>query len=459
MNKFFYYFYILSLLFLFYLFGFISFKYDLFPKLWLNGSINLFIKDLDESRRNILLNGLKSISENKNSDEFQYTIKKNFKADINILKKKEFPGYMLLSLSNEKFSKNNFSLYKNFSEKIHSWTFENTIKPTVMLHIFPNGNSIIYNNEFISLISSNSKEIWKLKKIVHHWGSVIGDKLYIPGRKFVNYPEDLDTNSKKNNIGKCKVENAMADTILVINVKDGTIINEIDLLPIISSHPILSKKIGYSKKIFSKLKTDREDGYFGSLFLGPSYCDDLTHLNDIKILNEENLKYFNNGKVGDLLLSVHTMDTIVLIDHESLKIKWYLRENFKRQHSPSITKNGMILVFDNKGGSKKFGKTRIVSYDLNNESFHSTFNGNSNFFFESLIRGRIQIFNDEIYVTSSQQGEVFKLNCLNENLNKCEPELLFASVNKDKPESIFVADFYSKDFFLKDFLTKTNQIQ
>ena len=81
MNKFFYYFYILSLLFLVYLFGFISFKYDLFPKSWLNGSINLFIKDLGESKRTILLNGIKSISENKNSDEFQYTIKRNYNSN------------------------------------------------------------------------------------------------------------------------------------------------------------------------------------------------------------------------------------------------------------------------------------------------------------------------------------------------------------------------------------------
>ncbi len=153
------------------------------------------------------------------------------------------------------------------------------------------------------------------------------------------------------------------------------------------------------------------------------------------------------------------MDTLVLVDHKSLKIKWYLRKNFKRQHSPSITKDGMILIFDNKGGSKNFGKTRIVSYNLNNKKFHSIFEGNNKFFFESLIRGRIQIFKNEIYITSSQQGEVFKLNCLNENLNECEPNLLFASLNKDKPESIFVADFYSEDFFSKDFLIKLNQIQ
>ena len=40
----------------------------------------------------------------------------------------------------------------------------------------------------------------------------------MPGRKYANYPEDLDDNSKKIKIGKCKVDNALVDTILIIDV-------------------------------------------------------------------------------------------------------------------------------------------------------------------------------------------------------------------------------------------------
>ena len=46
MHKFFYYFYLVSLLLLFYLIGFFTFKYEFFPKSWLDGSINLFLKKL-----------------------------------------------------------------------------------------------------------------------------------------------------------------------------------------------------------------------------------------------------------------------------------------------------------------------------------------------------------------------------------------------------------------------------
>ena len=130
------------------------------------------------------------------------------------------------------------------------------------------------------------------------------NKLYVPGRKYENYPEDLPDSAKNLNVAKCKVKNALADTIVVINMVDGSVEKKINLLPIIASHPILGKKLGYSKKLFSKLKNDQEDNIFKSSFLGPSYCDDLLHLNDVKILQENDLKYFNQSKIGDYLLSL-----------------------------------------------------------------------------------------------------------------------------------------------------------
>ena len=95
-----------------------------------------------------------------------------------------------------------------------------------MLSIFPDGEILVYNDKYVSLISSESKEIWKTKKIIHHWGSIVENKLYVPGRKYANYPEDLDENSKKNKIGKCKVKNALVDTIVIMDLANGNILDE-----------------------------------------------------------------------------------------------------------------------------------------------------------------------------------------------------------------------------------------
>ena len=357
----------------------------------------------------------------------------------------------------DKFNNENFGLYDNNGKRVFTWKFDETIKPTIALSVDRKGNLLVYNDKYVSLISSDSKEIWRTEKIIHHWGTVSNKHLFIPGRKFENYPEDLDKNSKKLNIGKCKVKNALADTIIKINMSNGKIVNEIDLLPIISSHPSLGKKLGYSKKLFSKLKNDRGNSIFESLFLGPSYCDDLLHLNDIKILEQHQLKFFKNAKVGDYLLSLHTIDSIVLVDHETLKVKWYLRDKMKRQHSPNITKDGYLVIFDNKGSDKKYGRSRISKYDLKEKKYQSFFDGTEDFFFESSIRGRIQLYDNKIFVTSSQQGEIFKLNCINKKLSSCEASLLFNSYKNDKPNSIFVGDFYSKGFFEEDFISKLNK--
>ena len=133
MNKFFYYFNKISIIILIYLFGFLSFKFDFKPKAWLNSSINLFIEDLKDTQKNFLLKNLKKISENENSDEFQYFVNKNL--NLEFLSEKKYNAYMLLSLSTDDFNESNFGLYASTTKKVHSWSFENTIKPKVLLKI------------------------------------------------------------------------------------------------------------------------------------------------------------------------------------------------------------------------------------------------------------------------------------------------------------------------------------
>ena len=81
MDKFFYYLNKISIILLIYLLGFLTFKFDFVSKNWLNSSINLFIEELSDKPKNFLLNGLRSLSEDKNSEEFQYFLKKNVKPE------------------------------------------------------------------------------------------------------------------------------------------------------------------------------------------------------------------------------------------------------------------------------------------------------------------------------------------------------------------------------------------
>ena len=125
------------------------------------------------------------------NEEFQFTINRNTFKNEQI----DYEGFLLISLSLSQFNNDNIGLYKNNREKVFSWSFDKTIKPKIALHLDQNGNILVYNDTHVSLISNKSNEIWRSKKVIHHWGTVFEGKLFIPGRKYLNYPEDLDEKS------------------------------------------------------------------------------------------------------------------------------------------------------------------------------------------------------------------------------------------------------------------------
>ena len=85
---------------------------------------------------------------------------------------------------------------------------------------------------------------------------------------------------------------------------------------------------------------------------------------------------------------------IALIDKKKHNIKWYVQGKFKYQHSPRITKNGTVLIFDN---YYEGGRSRIVEIDIDSKEIVGYFS-NKDFKFFSNTRGRIQLFDNKIFV-------------------------------------------------------------
>ena len=72
MDKFFYYLNKISIIILIYLIGFLTYKFDFVPKNWLNSSINIFIDELGDKPKTYLLNSFRNLSEDRNSEEFNF---------------------------------------------------------------------------------------------------------------------------------------------------------------------------------------------------------------------------------------------------------------------------------------------------------------------------------------------------------------------------------------------------
>ena len=90
---------------------------------------------------------------------------------------------------------------------------------------------------------------------------------------------------------------------------------------------------------------------------------------------------------------------------------------------------------------------------------------NKNFKFFSNTRGRIQLFDNKIFIQSSDQGEIFEIICEDTKYlsdEKCKSKFLYSSIfssfypntgvsveGKYVKDKIYIGDFYKKLNFFK----------
>jgi hypothetical protein len=95
------------------------------------------------------------------------------------------------------------------------------------------------------------------------------------------------------------------------------------------------------------------------LLLTPNPCDPL-HLNFIEYIDATKAEVVDLADVGDLLISLRDINTILIFSPQTGSIKWIETGRYVGQHSPRLTADGSILVFDNRGGDQALGQTRII---------------------------------------------------------------------------------------------------
>lgn len=312
----------------------------------------------------------------------------------------------------------------------------------VPLHLFSNGDLIVANfeNKGIYKIDKNGNIDWKIDKMSHHWIDTDGNVLFIPSRKFVNLPLGNKNKYLKNSdLNKCKVQNSAFDTILIIETDTGILEREINLME------TLPKNKKFLKILNKKYKKNK------------ILCKDPLHLNDVRVIDhntKENLKKFiPEIKEGDLILSLRSLNLIIFYDYKNEKIKHMVYNLFDKQHSPRIDKDGYLYVFDNRPNETN---SKIVKIDLSKNNILSSFESLK---FKSDVKGRIQFLDNNLFVQSSTQGEIFQIICKLEFFDECLPKYLYSanfsyfypsnlsdSSETFKKDSLFIADFYKKNY-------------
>lgn len=137
------------------------------------------------------------------------------------------------------------------------------------------------------------------------------------------------------------------------------------------------------------------------------YFEDPYHANDIDPLPAALAPAFPMFTQGDLLVSMRSLNLVMVIDPGTLRIKWFTNDFTLRQHDVDWGPDGRISVFDNQNG-RKF--SRIVEFDPATGADKTRVDG-ARYDFYSRIRGKQQALpGGGFLITSSQQGRIFELD-------------------------------------------------
>ena len=187
----------------------------------------------------------------------------------------------------------------------------------------------------IARIDSSGKVLWKHIDNAHHWFRIGPDeRIYAPIqlRRPVRHVAD--------NAVEIKCPYVILDEGVRIYRSDGTVERTLVMTEMLIRN-------GYPGLIYS-LRND---------------CDPI-HLNSVDIATPEIASRIPGAAAGDLLVSLREPSAIVLFDPATAKIKRLIAGRTAAQHSARFLPDGTVIAFDNQGGFKKLGGSRIVRINL-----------------------------------------------------------------------------------------------
>jgi hypothetical protein len=92
----------------------------------------------------------------------------------------------------------------------------------------------------------------------------------------------------------------------------------------------------------------RRSSYAPLLALAPA-VGDIFHTNSIQVLDGSLAARSPHFQRGNILISMHSIDTIAILDPDAGRIVWALSGQFRSQHTAQLLPSGRILLFDNLG--------------------------------------------------------------------------------------------------------------
>ncbi|AEG02033.1 arylsulfotransferase family protein [Methylomonas methanica] len=140
---------------------------------------------------------------------------------------------------------------------------------------------------------------------------------------------------------------------------------------------------------------------------------DITHLNSVTILSEENASHFPMFKAGDILVSLRNLSMIAVIRPETGQVVWTQIGPFLRQHDAHFLDDGTILLYDNRpdwSNGQELGGSRIAVIDPLTRQLSIIYQGNTSDPFYARIGGKVQqLENKNLLISDFESGRAFEV--------------------------------------------------
>ncbi|WP_137699750.1 arylsulfotransferase family protein [Marimonas lutisalis] len=183
-----------------------------------------------------------------------------------------------------------------------------------------------------------------------------------------------------------------------LDLATGAVRREISLAAIMAANPRLG--------LFELARKDENAVETNATETIGQWLGDPVHFNDVEPLPAEMADVFDGFAAGDLLISARDLNTVFVVDPETLKVKWHHTGGMLRQHDPDWRPDGTISVFDNAMG---LGTSRIITIDPETHATQITYDGEENGFYTRIRGKHMRTARGDLAIVSPQQGRAFEL--------------------------------------------------
>lgn len=262
-------------------------------------------------------------------------------------------------------------------------------KPGTVVHgvvVMPNGD-LIFNYEYLGMVRLDicGDVVWRLPYRTHHSVFVDdGGNIWASGRRQHDEPLPDFPNLRPP---------VSEDTVVKVS-PDGELLQEISLLELLRDNDL--------NGLLYMSTQDTED---------TSVAGDLLHLNDVEVFSRTMAAGW--FEPGDILISLRNVNTVLVFDPVTRRIKFRRTGGFVRQHDPDFIDGDTISVYDNNhiAPLEADAQSRILILSVEGKDDEIYYQGTPAESFYSNFQGKHQwLPNGNLLIAESVKGRGFEVS-------------------------------------------------